>query len=144
MNLIITDTLPDSEEFFHLFETTGWNKDYRVNPEELFLVLKNSWFCLSGYLDNRLIGFGRIVSDGLLHAMIYDMIIHPDYQGYGYGALILKKLLEKCQSHRIRDIQLFSARNKMGFYKRFGFTTRPAEAQGMEIKYRISENKEQL
>jgi len=34
----------------------------------------------------------------------------------------------------IRDLQLFSARGKDGFYRRHGFSIRPDAAPGMEIK----------
>jgi len=66
--------------------------------------------------------------------MIYDMIILPGYQGKGIGSVILNKLLEHCVQNKIRDIQLFSADGKMGFYRKHGFDPRPIKALGMEIR----------
>jgi hypothetical protein len=59
-------SLPDEEEFFKLYETTGWNEGGRFSKEDLSFALRNSWFLVSAYGDpNRLIGFGRIISNRL-------------------------------------------------------------------------------
>jgi len=134
MNINYTEKLPDKEPFLKLFNSTGWNESYKLNSSELHLAIVNSWFTISAYDNDKLVGFGRIVSDGIVHAMIYDMILLTDYQRKGIGSIILKKLLEHCLQNNIRDIQLFSADGKMGFYEKHGFDLRSAKAQGMEIK----------
>ncbi|MCP4583078.1 MAG: GNAT family N-acetyltransferase [candidate division Zixibacteria bacterium] len=126
--------IPDKTGFFELFETTGWNVDYQVDPDELYLVLKNSWHVISAYENERLVGFGRIVSDGLLHAVIFDIIVLPRYQNRGIGKTITLDLVEICKAHKIRDIQLFCARGKEAFYEKCGFSRRPDDGPGMEIK----------
>lgn len=44
---------------------------------------------MAAYDGSRLVGFGRVVSDRVLHAMIYDMIVLPGYQGKGIGTMVL-------------------------------------------------------
>ena len=134
MNLKFTTKIPSSKNFFELFETTGWNKTYKLTPKELYLAVKNSWYYVSVYDDKKLVGFGRIVCDGVVHAMIFDMIVLPDYQGNGIGNDILDRLVKKCLDHKIRDIQLFCAKDKKKFYEKYGFKSRPENAPGMEIK----------
>ncbi len=125
---------PDVSEFFLLFETTGWNEEYNVDINDLNRVLDNSWYIVSAYYNGTMVGTGRMITDGLLHAMIFDMIVAPDYQGKGVGAEILKILVDKCKKQKIRDIQLFCAKGKSGFYKKHGFSERPGDAPGMELK----------
>ena len=79
---------PEEQQFFALFETTGWNANYQATPQELSHMLANTWYMLAAYDGERLVGFGRVVSDLVLHAMIYDMIVAPDYQGQGIGGEI--------------------------------------------------------
>ncbi len=134
MNINYTTSLPDKDQYFKLFESTGWNKNYNLNQDQVFETLLNSWYTISAYQDNKLLGFGRIISDGIMHALILDMIILPGYQNKGIGSSIINKLKEKCFSNKIRDIQLFSAKEKAGFYLKHGFTVRPENAPGMEIK----------
>jgi len=106
-----------------------------LKEDELYCAIQKSWFYISAYEKEQLVGFGRIISDGIAHALILDMIVLPEFQNKGIGNEILKILVEKCRKHKIRDIQLFSAKGKMGFYQKYGFKIRPEEAQGMEIRY---------
>ncbi len=126
--------IPNQEQFFALFETTGWNLNYKAIPQELSEMLANTWYMLAAYDGGQLVGFGRVVSDLVLHAMIYDMIVLPDYQGQGIGGEILARLVEKCQQQGIRDIQLFCARGKRPFYENRGFFARPDDAPGMQYR----------
>jgi len=126
--------IPRQDQFFALFETTGWNLNYRATPAELSQMLANTWYMLAAYDGDRLVGFGRVVSDLVLHAMIYDMIVLPVYQGQGIGGEILSRLVEHCRQAGIRDIQLFCARGKRFFYEKRGFVARPDEAPGMQYR----------
>ena len=134
MDLEYRDTLPDADAYFELFESTGWNQEYRLTCEELRAAASRSWFLLAGYRDGRLVGTGRVVSDGVLHALIVDVIVSPECQGQGIGASIMERLVERCRTARIRDVQLFSAKGKAPFYRRLGFVDRPADAPGMDWK----------
>ncbi|MCB2220986.1 MAG: GNAT family N-acetyltransferase [Bacteroidetes bacterium] len=133
-NFRFSTDLPEKQLFYDLFLTTGWNIQYKLEPDELYEALNQSWYCISAYHDNILVGFGRMICDGVVHALILDLIVHPDYQSKGIGKTILNKLVDKCRQHRIRDIQLFSVKGKAGFYQKCGFKDRPEGAPGMEIK----------
>jgi len=49
------------------------------------------------------VGFGRIVTDGILHAMVYDLITDPEYQGSGVGSEVLRMLVAKCHLNYARN-----------------------------------------
>lgn len=115
-----------------MFEATGWNKEYKVSKEDLATVVSNSRFVMAAYDGDRLVGFGRIVTDGLLRAMVYDLITDPEYQGSGVGSEVLMRLVEKCLESGIRDIQLFCARGRRRFYEKRGFIARHEERPGMD------------
>jgi GNAT superfamily N-acetyltransferase len=124
--------IPDSDQFWRLFESTGWNENYHLVPEELMFALHSSWYMLGAYDGEQLVGFGRLVSDGVLHAMIYELIVLPDYQWRGIAGEILGRLIKRCQEAGIRDIQLFCAQGKRSFYEKRGFVSRPVDAPGMQ------------
>lgn len=140
MNLIFKIERPDIDKYYDLFESTGWNEEYKLKKSDLAYSLANSYYSVCAYEGDILIGFGRIVSDGILHAMIYEMIIEPNYQRMGVGTKILNMLVEKCRKDNIRDIQLFCAYGKKPFYIKYGFTERDNEAPGMELKTPIPVN----
>lgn len=129
------EALPHINDYWELFNTTGWNEQYKFNRDDLEKAIKNSWYAISVYDLGKLIGFGRVISDGIHHALIVDMIIHPDYQMKRIGSSLLDRLIKKCKEHKIRDIQLFAAKDKYAFYEKFNFEKRPENAPGMQYKY---------
>lgn len=130
--------VPAADAYFQLFQTTGWNEKYRATAADLAQALENSWYMITAYDGEDLVGFGRILCDGVLHAMIFDLIVDPAYQQQGIGSQILEMLITKCRDANITDIQLFSALNKQDFYEKRGFVTRPADAPGMEYVWEVN------
>lgn len=86
--------LPAAAAYYQLFETTGWNQGYRADADALDRAISSSWYGLCAYDHGDLVGFGRVVSDGVLYALICDLIVRPSYQGQGIGSRLLKKLIE--------------------------------------------------
>ena len=129
------EKMPDIEDYFQLFLTTGWNDEYDFSKSEIKTAIENSWYMISAYDKLKLVGFGRVIADGIHHALIVDLIVHPNYQNNRIGTQILNSILIKCKNHKIRDIQLFSAKDKFKFYEKFGFITRQQNAPGMQYLY---------
>ncbi len=129
------EKMPDIEDYFQLFLTTGWNDEYDFSKSEIKTAIENSWYMISAYDKLKLVGFGRVIADGIHHALIVDLIVHPNYQNNRIGTQILNTILIKCKNHKIRDIQLFSAKDKFKFYEKFGFITRQQNAPGMQYLY---------
>lgn len=126
------NSVPNKEEFYQLYETTGWNAEGTYSKDELFKAISNSWYLISVYNNEKLIGFGRIISDGVYQTFIGDMIVHPDYQKRGIGRNVLNLLLEKCKASGIKWVQLSCAKGKTDFYKKLGFQERPVDGPGMQ------------
>jgi ribosomal protein S18 acetylase RimI-like enzyme len=134
MKITYTNTLPTVESFFVLFQSTGWNDAHPRSAAQLHTGIQHSWYVVSAYDENKLVGFGRILSDGILHALIVELIVLPDYQGRGIGSTILNNLVAECKAHNIYDVQLFCAQGKSGFYEKYGFEKRPSDAPGMQLR----------
>jgi ribosomal protein S18 acetylase RimI-like enzyme len=70
------------------------------------------------YHDDRLIGFGRAISDGVYQAVIYDCAVLPELQGKGIGKMIMDNILSQV-SHC--NVILYASPGKEGFYQKQGF-----------------------
>ncbi|MGA7161375.1 MAG: GNAT family N-acetyltransferase [Bacteroidota bacterium] len=134
-NIEFKEELPNIKEYWNLFNTTDWNQEYNFTIADLKRAMEKSWYVLSAFDAGKLIGIGRVIADGVHHALIVDMIVHPHYQGKGIGSLLLERLVIKCKEFNIRDIQLFAAADKYGFYEKHGFQRRPQNAPGMQYKH---------
>lgn len=85
-----------------MIESTEWQGILDKGKSSLSNSLENSWYSISVYSkENEIIGFGRVLSDGELHALICDVIILPEYQRHGIGSELLQKLITKCKNHDI-------------------------------------------
>ena len=136
MPVEVVEQLPDPRDYFELFRTTGWNDLYGASQAELADGLRRNWCAVCALDAGRLVGFGRLLSDGVLYAVVFDMIVAPERRPQGVGARILRHLLDRCAGAGLRDVLLFSARGAAGFYEKLGFVRRPGEAPGMILRRR--------
>ncbi len=81
-------------------------------------AFKNSYVTVFVFHNNRMIGFGRAISDGAYQAAIYDCAVVPDFQGKGIGKIIVKNILSKV-SHC--NVILYASPGKEGFYQKYKF-----------------------
>ncbi len=70
------------------------------------------------YHDNRMIGFGRAISDGAYQAGIYDVAVEPEFQNKGIGNMIIENILEKIPDC---NVILYASPGKEGFYFKNSF-----------------------
>jgi ribosomal protein S18 acetylase RimI-like enzyme len=131
MPLRYSPQAPDATAFKALYDTTGWGPAER---QVAFYAdtLAASWRVCAAYDGDALVGFGRVISDGRLHAFITEMIVHPDHQQQGIGSAVLHDLISACQAAGITDIQLFCAEGKEAFYRKGGFAPRLPTRPGMQ------------
>lgn len=70
------------------------------------------------YSDNKLIGFGRAISDGEYQAAIYDVAVLPAVQGKGVGQVIMQSILDRLPDC---NVILYATPGMEGFYRKLGF-----------------------
>ncbi|MBD2570661.1 GNAT family N-acetyltransferase [Anabaena lutea] len=96
-----------------------WAKGRSI--EDLGIAIANSDPVISVWDGERLIGFARATSDGIYRATIWDVVIHPEYQGNGLGI----KLVETILTHprmQVERVYLMTT-NQQAFYEKIGFQT---------------------
>lgn len=129
--LVFETSLPRPEEVAALYEAVGW---YVLPIRAYRTALAGTLLAVSVRSGGRLIGFGRVVSDGAIYGWIHDLIVIPERQGEGVGRAILRELLDRVKALDIAYIGLFAAKGREGFYEKFGFERRPHDAPGMLLR----------
>ena len=132
MELEFRVDLPAPDRLFRLFQSTGWNQRLQLSEAQVQEAMSRSWYSISAYRGGELVGFGRLLSDGVYQCFVCDMIVLPDAQGQGIGQAILERLVAHAQDSGIKWLQLTCALGKQGFYTKSGFSPRPEGAPGME------------
>lgn len=106
------------EELNELLSTNEW----AVYPiEKLEQCINMSWgnVCVRND-DKRLIGYVRVLSDGIRHAYICSLIVHPQYRNNGIGTMIMDELLSMLREENLYPT-LVSGPDKRRYYEKFGF-----------------------
>ena len=109
-----------SSEINLLYNTVGWPQ---FPEEQLELSFKYTWNWLScRSSDGQLVGFSRILSDGMMHAYICSMVVHSKFQNLGIGTLMMNKIMELCSDNNMKPVIKVKTEEKIiHFYKKFGF-----------------------
>jgi ribosomal protein S18 acetylase RimI-like enzyme len=109
----------DMSQLRSLFDLTAfWARDRSVS--DLITAIFYSEPVVSVRWDDRLIGFARATSDGVYRATIWDVMVHPDYQGQGIGRKLVETLLSHPKMSRVERVYLTTT-NQQRFYERIGF-----------------------
>ena len=121
----IKENVNSIEEFNYLYDAVGWGSyDEKVSEK----ALANTLYSVSVYDDDKIIGYGRIIGDGICFLYIHDVMVAPKYQNKKIGSQIMNKLLEKVNQIKIENpyvrVYLGASKGKEKFYERFGFIKR--------------------
>lgn len=88
-------------------------------PNELKFAFSNSPYKCFVLEDERLIGAGRVVADGVDTAYLCDIVVHPEFQGRGIGRDITMKLMELSAGHK--KMILYANPGVEPLYEKLGF-----------------------
>lgn len=116
-NLIIKNNLEHIKwgQLSELFSEVSWN-NHKV--DRIVKAFENSQIVAIGYIDNTIFGCGRVLTDHEFYAAIYDVAIHPKFQGKGIGKAIVSNLLGHVDG--ISFVHLTATTGNEGFYRNFG------------------------
>ena len=101
-----------------LDKNTSWAKKRKL--KDLKHCLANSDVIVSLWSNNKILGFGRALSDGTYRSVLWDIVIDNQHQGKGYGKLIVKSLLESKKINQSEKVYLMTSTQK-NFYCQIGF-----------------------
>lgn len=88
------------------------------DPEIHKKAFQNSHTVVFVYHSDKLIGFGRVISDGVYQAAIYDVAVLPEYQGKHVGSTIIKSIIKKIP---YCNFILYASPGKEKFYEKMNF-----------------------
>jgi ribosomal protein S18 acetylase RimI-like enzyme len=81
--------------------------------------------------NRRLVGFARATSDHAFNATLWDVVIHPEFQGKGLGKTLMRQMIRELRREEISNITLFADPHVVTFYEELGFHPDPEGIKGM-------------
>ena len=115
----------DAVQLLRLFHQAPWAKSRTL--EDAKAMLRHSDVVLCAWDGDRLVGFGRVLTDFVYRATIWDVIVDQAYQKQGIGTELIHRILNH---PRLNKVELFwLCTRRPGFYEKLGFSSK--EQTGM-------------
>lgn len=122
------------EDYCKLRESVEW---LLFSKEQTQKALNNSLYTVIAVDDNKTIGMGRLIGDGMYYMMV-DIVVQPDYQQQGIGNKIVSMLIDYVNEETPiggrSSIQLIAEKGKESFYEKKGFKIIPHEFCGSGMR----------
>ena len=113
-------------ELEQLLQSVGWSRRPMRRVQK---ALDNSLLKVGLWQHDsrfpRLVGFARCTGDGVLHATVWDVAIHPVYQGFGLGKELMAYVLQSLKEMDIQRVVLFADPGVVSFNKSQGWVLEP-------------------
>ncbi|MED1557563.1 GNAT family N-acetyltransferase [Bacillus paramycoides] len=122
MKTILKYTIEPPKDFnglLALYESLGWNS-LKLTVNELEQMCIQSWYAIYVFDNKKLVGMGRVISDGVITGIICGVCVLPEYQYKGIGKEIVERLNRYCEQNRVNP-QLMCVEDLKPYYESIGF-----------------------
>lgn len=102
-----------------LYDSNHWSQNRSIKSIEI--ALKNSTLTIGIIQNNQLLGFGRLLSDHIFRATIYDILIQTDKQNQGLGKQLINYMLNHNALKNVTQVDICCRPEKEFFYKKWLF-----------------------
>ncbi len=88
--------------------------------EEVQIAIDAS-FCFGIYLNDKQIGFARVITDYVVFAYVMDVFITEEHRGKGYSSILIETMINEQQLQNVKLWRLATT-DAHFLYEKFGFT----------------------
>lgn len=121
LEIKLVRTVP-ADQLQALYQDAGWwQEDYQITDAFLRQIPEKSALFAGAFLDKRLIGMGRALSDLCSDAYIQDVAVLSAYQKRGIGGKIVAFLIQELKTRGVDWIGLIGEPGTFPFYEKLGF-----------------------
>ena len=118
----------DLIELEQLCDAVGWS---RRPLRKVRKALEHSLLCVGLWRHDtrlpKLVGFARCTGDGVVAATVWDVAVHPLYQGAGLGTQLMAFVLAELQGLGVDRVTLFADPHVVEFYAAQGWELEPLQ-----------------
>ena len=105
------------EQLQDLLRQTGWANQRSV--EGIQTMLDGTPLTLGAWEGDRLVGFVRVITDGIYRALIDDVVVEESKRGTGIGSELMQRITERLAE--VEEVFLRCGEQVVPFYERHGY-----------------------
>lgn len=110
-----------TEAVVELYRAGGWWKESDRAREIIPRMIRGSFRFMVARSGGRIVGMGRVISDGASDAYIQDVVVLHDQRGKGIGRELVRRLADCCTDAGVDWVGLVAEPGTMPFYESLGF-----------------------
>lgn len=118
----------DLYELEQICDAVGWS---RRPLRRVRKALENSLLVVGLWRHDdrlpRLVGFARCTGDGVIEATVWDVAVHPLYQGAGLGKQLMTYVIDCLKQMGVERVSLFADPGVVEFYSAQGWELEPQQ-----------------
>jgi len=99
-------------------ENTSWAQNR--SRQQIQKMLSGSKVVVSGWYQNKLVGFGRATTDEIFRAVLWDIVVDKKYENNGIGRKIITSIIENPSISKVERVYLMTTHCE-DFYLRMNF-----------------------
>lgn len=103
-----------------LYDDAGWGA-YTHDSVNLSKAIRNSFYVLTAWDGDNLIGLVRVIGDGVTISYVQDILVKKKYKRRKIGTKLLTKMLEHFKEIRQTVLLTDNKEETVGFYEAMGF-----------------------
>lgn len=110
------------EQLMQLFAAEWWTADRSPRDVTAMLAASDLVFALIEQPTDQLVGFARVLTDGVYLAVVLDVMVRADARGTGAGRMLLDAVVGHPRLAEVRSVELICQPELVPFYRQWGFT----------------------
>lgn len=119
MELKYRSEQPDETKLLEFYNRMGWNDFLKLDLHGIRRLIEGSYYMVSVYANETLIGNARIISDGVANAYLCGLGVLKPYRKQGVAAQLIQLLKEKLDADGLLG-QFFCEENLRDYYEKRG------------------------
>jgi ribosomal protein S18 acetylase RimI-like enzyme len=133
-DVVLSEQPPTVAEYIDLRAKAGWGS---IDEATATRSLQGPAFTVSLRQRDRLAGFARVISDGVLFFFLTELIVDPAFRGGGHGETLMREVTGFFDRNARpgATITLVALPGREPFYERFGFVRCPHGPFGAGMHY---------
>jgi GNAT superfamily N-acetyltransferase len=124
-NIVALDELSSShvEQLHQLYQGEFWSRARTLEQTRRIVAGSSLNVGLADSSNGALAAYARVLTDGVVKAFIFDMIVDPRYRGRGLGTRVINRILGHFLLSQVEHVELYCLPELAPFYARWGFSS---------------------
>lgn len=106
----------------NLYKQENFLNEHEFNFQSIHRTLKNSYCVFGAFLDNKLVGIFRALSDGVSDAYLLDLIVDSNYRKQGVATALCQEIVSYLRGRNIEWIVCIATPEGQHVHKKIGAT----------------------